>query len=410
MKKILCIILSLIMLISVMPVVSIAASNPYPINNYNSTGEWSNCTWSVWKLVYDNLGIALPAWGNAGSWYSNAQKYGYSVGSTPKINSIICYDGHVAFVTGISSDGSKVYIKEGGYGYDPNLGYHEGYSNAYGSREYTGQKIYGYIYLNVTLGEMTYPTITTNKDIYLSGDMVNISWAQTAFNTDFYQYWLVIEGPNGQAVNNSATGDAGDVTKNTFSFRCSEVGDYKIAVWSVPYNDKSNRQKFDVKYIKVVENSPMNTPTISFDKEQYFVGDSINIKWTQASANTDFYQYWLVIKDPNGQLVNNSATGDARDVTKNQFNFIATVEGKYEISVWSVPYNNKAERQRFESATINVKNRNENTTIEPNEDLVKNCSCNCHSSGFMNLIFRIILFIQKIFKMNSVCTCGIAHY
>ena len=149
---------------------------------------------------------------------------------------------------------------------------------------------------------------------------------------------------------------------------------------------------------------------ISFDKEEYFVGDSINIKWIQATANTDFYQYWLVIKDPNGQLVNNSATGDAGEIDKNQFNFIASVEGKYEISVWSVPYNNKAERQRFESATINIKNRNENTTTEPNEDLTKNCSCNCHSSGFMNLIFRIILFIQKIFNMNSVCTCGIAHY
>ncbi len=40
----------------------------------------------------------------------------------------------------------------------------------------------------------------------------------------------------------------------------------------------------------------------------------------------------------------------------------------------------------------------------------KNCSCNCHKSGLMNLIFKIILFIQKIFGTNKTCACGAAHY
>lgn len=124
-------------------------ANPYPVNGIlGSTGEWSNCTWSVWQLVYTNMGIELPAWGNAGNWYKNAKSSGYATGSEPAANSIICYDGHVAYVTAVNDEKSKVYIKEGGYGNAPNLGYHEGWSNAKGSREYTGQTIYGYIYLD----------------------------------------------------------------------------------------------------------------------------------------------------------------------------------------------------------------------------------------------------------------------
>jgi len=119
-----------------------AATNPYPINGINgSTGAYSNCTWTVWKLVYENLGIALPGWGNAGSWYASARNAGYSVGSTPAANSIKVTSGHVAFVTAVSSDGKQVYVKEGGYGTGSNLGYHEGYVNAYPTN------LVGYIYL-----------------------------------------------------------------------------------------------------------------------------------------------------------------------------------------------------------------------------------------------------------------------
>ena len=38
------------------------------------------------------------------------------------------------------------------------------------------------------------------------------------------------------------------------------------------------------------------------------------------------------------------------------------------------------------------------------------CSCNCHKTGFMGLIWKILRFFYKLFKMNKVCGCGIAHY
>ncbi len=54
-------------------------------------------------------------------------------------------------------------------------------------------------------------------------------------------------------------------------------------------------------------------------------------------------------------------------------------------------------------------NNNDGNCDECNSSM-SNCSCNCHKSGFMGFIWKIINFFQKIFKTNKVCSCGKAHY
>lgn len=44
------------------------------------------------------------------------------------------------------------------------------------------------------------------------------------------------------------------------------------------------------------------------------------------------------------------------------------------------------------------------------ESKVENCSCNCHRSGFMGIIWKILRFFYKLFKINPVCGCGVSHY
>ena len=110
-----------------------AYGNPYP-------GGWDNCTWSAWTLVYNSTGIALPSWGNAGSWLYNAAAQGWATGSTPASNSIAVYSHHVVYVTSYDG-GDQMYVKEGGY----LGGYHEGYAYAYGGRG--SQALLGFIYL-----------------------------------------------------------------------------------------------------------------------------------------------------------------------------------------------------------------------------------------------------------------------
>ena len=95
------------------------AANPYPqYNYYNSASDYQiACTWYAWQQANERLGLSLPIWGDAGSWYGSAN---YQKGSEPLANSIACWSfdnsppyGHVAYVTGVNSDGS-INIVEGG--------------------------------------------------------------------------------------------------------------------------------------------------------------------------------------------------------------------------------------------------------------------------------------------------------
>ena len=47
---------------------------------------------------------------------------------------------------------------------------------------------------------------------------------------------------------------------------------------------------------------------------------------------------------------------------------------------------------------------------KPAQNPSANCSCSCHKSGMANLVFRIILFFQKLFGANKTCDCGKSHY
>ena len=49
------------------------------------------------------------------------------------------------------------------------------------------------------------------------------------------------------------------------------------------------------------------------------------------------------------------------------------------------------------------------TIITPAVD-PKPCSCNCHKTGFMGFIWKIVNFFNRIFKTNPVCECGVKHY
>lgn len=86
-----------------------AASNPY-----KQAGPYgTNCTWYAWKMAYEKAGVALPGWGNAKEWYNDAKNSGYSVGKTPKANSIIVWGGwtsygHVGYVEKVS--GNILYV------------------------------------------------------------------------------------------------------------------------------------------------------------------------------------------------------------------------------------------------------------------------------------------------------------
>ena len=139
--------------------------NPY-------SGGWSNCTWSAWQLVYNNLGIALPDFGYSTNWYAAAAAMGYSVGSVPMAGSIGVYYGHVVYVAAV--DGDNIYVQEGGYC----GGYNEGWANGYSGR--FGQALIGYIYLNGAAGDATYSYSTWDDDTSYSSEVTIVEDTRTA--------------------------------------------------------------------------------------------------------------------------------------------------------------------------------------------------------------------------------------
>src|SRR5579862_6031210 len=100
--------------------------NPFPLcpGPYPGGG---NCIWWAWEQ-WHLLGYNLPLnWGNAAEWIVDAERFGLPVGTVPRLGSIAVFPvadgvwafgtaGHVAFVTGVSSDQSTFNVTYQNYG------------------------------------------------------------------------------------------------------------------------------------------------------------------------------------------------------------------------------------------------------------------------------------------------------
>jgi len=100
-------------------------------------------------------------------------------------------------------------------------------------------------------------------------------------------------------------------------------------------------------------NGNMTTPTITLNKTNYNYGDTVNISWAKTATGTDFYQYWLVIKNTTtGKQIFAGATGNAGDVNASTYSFKINNYGAYSVTVYAVPYNDKSSRQKSATKTF----------------------------------------------------------
>ena len=124
--------------------------NPYSATYVDDDGKYhnGNCTWYCWGRANHKLGIKLPGWNGPGTWYNLARNAGYEVGTQPKTNSIIVWQGHVAFVE--SWDGSNLIVSECNWnpGNNPNAhSYNERTCNNYNVGPGGVGQFIGFIYL-----------------------------------------------------------------------------------------------------------------------------------------------------------------------------------------------------------------------------------------------------------------------
>lgn len=82
------------------------SGNPY------TYGDESQCTWYAWGRYKELCGEKLPYWDSGQYWYGKAKSAGYSVGDTPKLGAIACWDNwnHVAVVEKIET--GRVYVSQ----------------------------------------------------------------------------------------------------------------------------------------------------------------------------------------------------------------------------------------------------------------------------------------------------------
>ncbi len=82
--------------------------------------DYHSCTWHVWSKR------SVGKWGNASQWYWQAQKDGWTTGTTPVAGAIGWTSGHVVYIESV--DGNQVYISERNYDY--NGSYRERWADA----------------------------------------------------------------------------------------------------------------------------------------------------------------------------------------------------------------------------------------------------------------------------------------
>ena len=223
----------------------------YSTNNpFAQSSLYGQCTWYAYGRALELTGKSLPCRGNAGTWYSVAESNGWSVGSTPRANSIAVFStysgyGHVAYVEAVN--GSTVTLSEANNGVYGNttdqtqsslaagITYYSGshdFTTSQLQNRYTGtywEKLIGYIYLT---NEGTPGTLTISaKSSYYSTEDVVVSW-NTPSNTAKYGFTL---------RHNPSTGDLVDhyVTGNSYNLGKLAAGNYRL--WMAPYNSSGTR-------------------------------------------------------------------------------------------------------------------------------------------------------------------------
>lgn len=274
-----------------------AASNPY-------SGGYTNCTWTAWQKTYDILGIALPGWrGNAVGWYQGAINSGFLVGSTPRENSIAVWGngyGHVAYVSQVSGD--RIYVLEGGY----NGGYHEGWVNAYGNREYTGQPLLGYIYLTPT--DTTAPSITnvSISDVTFDGYTVTCNVSDDVGVTSVkFPSWCsdIHTGNDAMWIEGSISGNTASARVNISALKSGGCqGNYTTHIYV--YDSAGNSSCFGLAPVFIDRTGPVisNVSVQEVDSTGYTVSCTVTDDnevdrvqfptWTDANGQDDLAKDW----------------------------------------------------------------------------------------------------------------------
>lgn len=137
---------------------------------------------------------------------------------------------------------------------------------------------------NFSSASLITPTITFGKSSYTKGETINIFWEASPANSNLSHYWITIHNPDGSVYATQG------LQKNTsFSFKATNIGNYKVKVYATPVGSQSGEGSLtDTKTITV--NNPHTTHTYSNDCDTTcnICGAirSTNHRWAPADCTT----------------------------------------------------------------------------------------------------------------------------
>lgn len=212
---------------------------------------YGQCTWYAFGRAYERTGIDIKCRGNANTWYSVAANNGFSVGSTPRANSIVVWNygayGHVGYVEAVN--GNTITVSEANNaalgnwtdqkqntlvaGINCYSGMHN-WTNAQMKGRYSGESLIGYIYL--TNDEISGDLVISAKSTYYTDEDITFSW-NSPTNAVKYGITVYTRPASGNRV--MVFDLASLTTAHSYNLGKYQAGDYRL--WMAPYNSSGSR-------------------------------------------------------------------------------------------------------------------------------------------------------------------------
>ena len=161
------------------------------------------------------------------------------------------------------------------------------------------------------------------------------------------------------------------------------------------------------------------------DENADWIGDRNVMRETPASEHpsrtTGQYEAWLEQGDMIGAYFGHDHVNTFVGRTKD--GIVLGYNGGFGFATYGDPGERYARIYDFDASDVESYTQQtiyytQTVTDEPTEpetpdvpqEPEKECDCNCHKSGFVGFIWKIVRFFSKLFGTNKVCACGKAHY
>lgn len=134
--------------------------------------------------------------------------------------------------------------------------------------------------VNSETAELKQPLITTDKDSYKVGETAHISWVPSPSDSNLSHYWITIDGPNGNLINQTMD------LNTSYDFTFAEAGSYLIYTYATPKGSLNGEGSLiDQKTLLVEPKEPVLSATAEEIHLNVGRGESTKVYFTYSDVS-----------------------------------------------------------------------------------------------------------------------------